>query len=127
MSIKNALAAGLGAVLMVFAVSALAQETKAEEQKPGRACCMAACTQHASGDDATQRHGTGMMRCSLTGQTMETCCCIHREGKLHCTLADKDVESCCCGPERDETGATDKTSKTDQPNNGAADHTVTNE
>ena len=85
------------------------------------------CAQHASSEHTAQPHGTGKMRCSLTGQTMETCCCIHGEGKLHCTLADKDVESCCCAPEPDETGATDKTSRTDQPSSDAPEHTTTNQ
>ena len=49
------------------------------------------------------------LRCSLTGKTVETCCCVHKEGKLRCTLADKDVESCCCMPETDATDETDKT------------------
>lgn len=38
------------------------------------------------------------LRCSLTGQVVDTCCCVQREGKLHCTLAGKDVETCCCRP-----------------------------
>jgi hypothetical protein len=36
------------------------------------------------------------MRCSLTGKTVDTCCCEQRQGRLHCTLADKDVATCCC-------------------------------
>ena len=38
------------------------------------------------------------LRCSLTGQVVDTCCCVQREGKTHCTLAGKDVETCCCRP-----------------------------
>ena len=98
MSIQKMMAAAFGALLTVSAMSALAQDTKAEDEKTAPACCMAACAKHTS----------GKMRCSLTGKTVETCCCVHKEGKLHCTLADKDVESCCCTPEADETDKTDK-------------------
>ncbi len=35
-------------------------------------------------------------RCSLTGKTVETCCCEQRDKKLYCTLAKKTVEKCCC-------------------------------
>lgn len=38
------------------------------------------------------------MRCSLTGQVVDKCCCVEGGGKLHCRLADKDVEKCCCTP-----------------------------
>ncbi len=35
--------------------------------------------------------------CSLTGKTVQACCCIQqKDGKLYCTLAKKTVESCCC-------------------------------
>jgi len=37
-------------------------------------------------------------RCSLTGKTVETCCCEQRDKKLYCTLAKKTVEKCCCEP-----------------------------
>ena len=37
------------------------------------------------------------LRCSLTGKTIESCCCeTAKNGKLHCTLANKDVKKCCC-------------------------------
>jgi hypothetical protein len=78
-------------------MSALAQDTKAEDDKKSKACCTSACA----------KHPVGKMRCSLTGKTVETCCCIEKEGKLHCTLADKDVETCCCKLEPDETDTTD--------------------
>lgn len=39
-----------------------------------------------------------LLRCSLTGKTVEKCCCVQREGKTHCTLAGKDVTTCCCTP-----------------------------
>jgi len=35
--------------------------------------------------------------CSLTGKTIDSCCCVTAQnGKLHCTLADKDIDNCCC-------------------------------
>jgi hypothetical protein len=120
MSIKNAMATALGALLTLSAWGARAQDTKPEEGKSGHACCMATCAQHASGENASGEqdsggraaHDSGRMRCSLTGQTMETCCCIHREGKLHCTLADKDVESCCCKPGSEGTEEPDEAGRT---------------
>ena len=104
MSMRNMMATAFGALLTVSAMSALAQGTKPEDENKAPACCTAACAKHAS----------GKMRCSLTGQTVETCCCVHKEGKLHCTLADKDVESCCCMPATDETDKTDKTDSTNE-------------
>ena len=96
MSIKSLLAAACGALLTVSAMGALAQDTETRDAK--KTCCTAAC----------EKHSSGKMRCSLTGKTMETCCCVQKEGKLHCTLADKDVDTCCCQPV-DETGADDQT------------------
>jgi len=107
MSMRNMMATAFGALLTVSAMSALAQDTKAEDEKKPPACCTAACEKHAS----------GKMRCSLTGKTVETCCCVHKEGKLHCTLADKDVETCCCTPETGDTAETDQTEETDQTAN----------
>jgi hypothetical protein len=35
--------------------------------------------------------------CSLTGKTVEKCCCVsQKDGKLYCTLAQKTIDSCCC-------------------------------
>ena len=34
--------------------------------------------------------------CSLTGKTIETCCCQEKNDKLYCTLADKTIDDCCC-------------------------------
>ena len=38
------------------------------------------------------------LRCSLTGKTIDSCCCEPaKNGKgLHCTLANKDIKKCCC-------------------------------
>ena len=112
MSIKSLTAMALGALLAASAMSALAGDTKTEEGK--KACCTAACAKHAS----------GKMRCSLTGKTVETCCCIEKEGKRHCTLADKDVETCCCKPvtdQDDETDATNRMDHTDETEQAARD------
>ena len=35
--------------------------------------------------------------CTLTGKTVEQCCCeTRKDGKLYCTLAKKTVDKCCC-------------------------------
>ncbi len=35
--------------------------------------------------------------CSLTGKTVEKCCCVQqKDGKLYCTLAKQMVDPCCC-------------------------------
>jgi hypothetical protein len=35
--------------------------------------------------------------CTLTGKTVDACCCVpQKDGKLYCTLAKKTVDSCCC-------------------------------
>ena len=34
--------------------------------------------------------------CTLTGQTVEKCCCVQKDGKLYCTLAKKAIDLCCC-------------------------------
>lgn len=38
------------------------------------------------------------LRCTLTGQKIETCCCTQKDGKLYCPLAKKTIEACCCVP-----------------------------
>ena len=43
------------------------------------------------------------LRCSLTQQEIDSCCCVQREGRTHCTLANKDVEACCCRPAGEKT------------------------
>ena len=41
----------------------------------------------------------GRLVCTLTGKTVEACCCVpQKDGKLYCTLAKKTVDSCCCKP-----------------------------
>jgi hypothetical protein len=35
--------------------------------------------------------------CSLTGKTIDQCCCVQqKDGKLYCTLAKQTIDSCCC-------------------------------
>ena len=35
--------------------------------------------------------------CTLTGKTVDQCCCEQqKDGKLYCTLAKKTVDKCCC-------------------------------
>ena len=48
---------------------------------------------------ATKTAKSSAVTCSLTGKTVEQCCCTQtREGKLYCTLAKKEISSCCCKP-----------------------------
>ena len=42
--------------------------------------------------------GAAAVRCTLTGQTVDKCCCVGRDGKLYCPLAKQTIETCCCGP-----------------------------
>lgn len=42
------------------------------------------------------------MRCSITGKTVDRCCCVEKDGKTYCTLAAKSVEKCCCTPAEPE-------------------------
>ncbi len=38
------------------------------------------------------------LRCTLTNQKIEKCCCQTRDGKLYCPLAKKTIDACCCVP-----------------------------
>jgi hypothetical protein len=38
------------------------------------------------------------IRCTLTGRTVQVCCCSKDGGKLYCKLAKKNVDRCCCEP-----------------------------
>lgn len=38
------------------------------------------------------------LRCTLTNQRIETCCCQKRGEKLYCPLAKKVISTCCCVP-----------------------------
>lgn len=38
-----------------------------------------------------------MMKCTLTGKEVKTCCCEQQKNeKLFCKLAKKEVDKCCC-------------------------------
>lgn len=87
MSKRTLLAMGCAAILAASASFA------GEKAKP--ACC-------AKKPATTQTTTAEKLRCSLTGEVVDKCCCVEREGKLHCTLADKDVAECCCGPARED-------------------------
>lgn len=68
---------------------------KAEHQKAhgeSHKACEKGCTKHEHAAKG------GAMKCTLTGKTVESCCCVEKDGKMRCTLADKDVEKCCCVP-----------------------------
>ncbi|MEO8190068.1 MAG: hypothetical protein ABI682_06975 [Acidobacteriota bacterium] len=46
---------------------------------------------------ADKTAGPENWKCSLTGKTVQACCCTQqKDGKLYCTLAKKTVETCCC-------------------------------
>jgi len=78
------LAACLGGLLSVGSLVA---------DPPKKSCC----ARERNGQQG-QAVKAEKLRCSVTGQVVDTCCCVQREGKLHCTLAGKDVETCCCQP-----------------------------
>lgn len=66
----------------------------ASDGAPKKDCC--ALRLKAQGPETAAR--AERLRCSLTGQEIDACCCVQREGKTHCTLAGKDVGRCCCHP-----------------------------
>jgi len=79
----------------LLSVAAFAEdERKAEQKTP--ACC-------AKKDAKAVAEKGGKLRCSLTGQEVDKCCCEPRKGgKMHCTLAKKDVDKCCCSEVKGE-------------------------
>jgi hypothetical protein len=62
--------------------------------------------------EAAKANASSPLRCTLTGKTIESCCCTEKDGastfaqrgepqpnhKLYCPLAKKTIESCCCVP-----------------------------
>ena len=36
------------------------------------------------------------MTCTMTGETVEQCCCVEKNGAMVCTLTGETVSSCCC-------------------------------
>jgi len=50
-----------------------------------------------SGRAAAAARDTAKWVCTLTGKTVDACCCEQqKDGKLYCTLAKKTVDKCCC-------------------------------
>jgi hypothetical protein len=109
---------GLSVAAAAFAASQSAGGAVPEESGSAKSCCTKnsadapmKCERPATTNGETAQHAgheNHKMRCSLTGQVVDTCCCVEREGKTHCTLADKDVAECCCTPVEDEKSASAK-------------------
>lgn len=78
--------------LMALGCAALLGTAAFPGDAPRPACCA---------KKAAEAQGAGAMRCSLTGKTVDKCCCVEKAGKLRCTLADKDVTTCCCSRARE--------------------------
>ncbi len=76
----------LGAALLAAAGLAALEQPKAKGD-----CC-------APKADGTKASASEPLRCTLTGKTIESCCCTEKDGKLYCPLAKKTIESCCCVP-----------------------------
>ena len=78
---------GAGCVSVLLSVAAFTREA------PKKSCC-------APRQKAQQTQGVKAerLRCSLTGQVVDTCCCVQQGAKTYCRLADKDVPTCCCRP-----------------------------
>jgi len=80
---RTKLAVILGAALLLAAALAALEQPKAKGD-----CCA------PKGD--TKATASEPLRCTLTGKTVESCCCTEKDGKLYCPLAKKTIESCCC-------------------------------
>ena len=109
MSIQTLMAAAVAALLAAGTVSAVEHAHGKDADAKGKGCCMASCCakhEGGAGHEACAKHASGKMRCSLTGKSMDTCCCVEKEGKMHCTLTGKEVESCCCEPVTDDAEKT---------------------
>jgi len=59
---------------------------------------LAALDQPKANGNGAQAEAQAPLRCTLTGKTVESCCCTEKDGKLYCPLAKKTIESCCCVP-----------------------------
>ncbi len=79
----------LGAALLAAAGLGALDQPKAKGS-----CCAPEKGAKAGGQAAAQEP----LRCTLTGKTVESCCCTEKDGKLYCSLANKAIESCCCVP-----------------------------
>ncbi len=78
------------ALILGVALLAAAGLAALDQPKAKGACC-------APKGDA-QAAASEPLRCTLTGKTIESCCCTEKDGKLYCPLAKKTIESCCCVP-----------------------------
>jgi hypothetical protein len=85
---RSLLALGLVGLLAVPAVAGT-------EAPPS--CCAKPAEEATGGPGEAEK-----LECSLTGETIDECCCVEREGKTYCTLAKKNVETCCCDPAEDD-------------------------
>ena len=56
------------------------------------------CAPEGGAKTENQAKSQEPLRCTLTGKTIESCCCTEKDGKLYCPLAKKTIESCCCVP-----------------------------
>ena len=84
---RQKLALMLGAALLAAAGLA------ALEQPKSKGSC---CAPEGSAKTENQAKAQEPLRCTLTGKTVESCCCTEKDGKLYCPLAKKTIESCCC-------------------------------
>ena len=84
---RQKLALMLGAALLAAAGLA------ALEQPKSKGSC---CAPDKSTKAGNQAKAQEPLRCTLTGKTVESCCCTEKDGKLYCPLAKKTIESCCC-------------------------------
>jgi hypothetical protein len=76
-------------LILGVALLATAGLAALEQPKGKSSCC---------GPEAAKANASEPLRCTLTGKTIESCCCTEKDGKLYCPLAKKTIESCCCVP-----------------------------
>jgi hypothetical protein len=97
-------------VLLALSVVGLLGTSVPAADKGEKSCCKnrGACASMAA-------EGSSKLRCSLTGNVVDSCCCVQREGKLYCTLAKKNVDSCCCESASKASGAAGEASKGEAP------------
>jgi hypothetical protein len=79
-------------VVLAFSLAGLLASVTVAADGGERTCCK---SKKACASRATE---AGKLRCSLSGDVVERCCCVRREGAVYCTLAKRKVDSCCCEP-----------------------------
>ncbi len=82
--------------LLAFGLIALVGVPALADGQSRPSCCAKPAKDVEASATAKPAKG-GKLKCSLTGQVVDECCCVEREGKTYCTLAKKSVETCCCG------------------------------